>query len=841
MSQCNTQEVNENGLRANKIEGTQVLKDGDVKGVKGGVIALMELARDGKFEDFKAAWQQFDLNLNRGVSSTDVKFGEQQMELEMLYAKQIQALAKLYEDEELARALAKLNKEGARALPKLNKEGARTREKLNEGEELARALATLNKEGAPALKELYEPESLARALAKLNEEEPRTLEKFIEHEVPAREIAKFYKDEKRGEDLAKLYEGAKKARALAKLDGGEEQARSLEGFMTNVKEHQKAITWITVEVGKIVNEVRKIVDEVKDGERRKKKTQSPNGGENVEDVAVRKVLCGVGCKGAKNTVPDRKAIWHVLKVIRNALPAIYPGRTALHMAAANGNSKIVEEICKVKDIDLNKRDVFGYTPLHLACYSTHARRDEVIKILLATQYIDANAAAKPKGYYFTPLHLAIKAKSTDIVDMLLDWCPIGKNYRKVLDVNTKSISGWTALHIAVRLKILEKDDEKKDELLTIVVAIIRFINANIPESINKSDNTKSTPLHTSVTARDFDLVERLLEDGDKIDPELLDNERRTALEIAVHQNDFAMVEKIQRYLERAGIVGNHQAFADSASAILVGAALIVTVTFAAWAQIPTNDSTLFWVFISLSFYFAVAAFISAAGAAIPTKGSTLGIIRRAVLLSAFCLAISLACAVAAFAIAGLLLVPPGIEHQRKVIVTTVIGGFVCLFCLLSFIRKILKALGLFFLMLDLVAQQQLGKCISKVFTTILGTSRVDALEGQYKQYKALYTTRINEFFKIQDDDDPTSSYGDDSTSSHGDDPTSSHGDDPTSSHGDDPTSSHGDDPTSSHGDDPTSSHGDDPTSSHGGSASTTTEASTSSPATRRRETRLEIL
>jgi len=669
---------------------------------------------------------------------------------------------------------------------------------LNEGEELARALATLNKEGAPALKELYEPESLARALAKLNEEEPRTLEKFIEHEVPAREIAKFYKDEKRGEDLAKLYEGAKKARALAKLDGGEEQARSLEGFMTNVKEHQKAITWITVEVGKIVNEVRKIVDEVKDGERRKKKTQSPNGGENVEDVAVRKVLCGVGCKGAKdngakNTVPDRKASWHVLKVIRNALPAIYPGRTALHMAAANGNAKIVEEICKVKDIYLNKRDVFGYTPLHLACYSTHARRDEVIKILLATQYIDANAAAKPKGYYFTPLHLAIKAKSTDIVDMLLDWCPIGKNYRKVLDVNTKSISGWTALHIAVRLKILEKDDEKKAELLTIVVAIIRFINANIPESINKSDNTKSTPLHTSVTARDLDLVERLLEDGDKIDPELLDNERRTALEIAVHQNDFAMVEKIQRYLERAGIVGNHQAFADSASAILVGAALIVTVTFAAWAQIPTNDSTLFWMFISLSFYFAVAAFISAAGAAIPTKGSTLGIIRRAVLLSAFCLAISLACAVAAFAIAGLLLVPPGIEHQRKVIVTTVIGGFVCLFCLLSFIRKILKALGLFFLMLDLVAQQQLGKCISKVFTTILGTSRVDALEGQYKQYKALYTTRINEFFKIQDDDDPTSS------------------------------------------------HGDDPTSSHGGSASTTTEASTSSPATRRRETRLEIL
>jgi ankyrin repeat protein len=687
MSQSNTQQVKDpkNGLWANKIEGTQVLKD---EHVKGGVIALMELARDGHVDDFKAAWKQF--NLNRGVAfgSTDVKFEEQEMELEMLYAKQIQALVKLYEDEELARALAKYK----------------------------------DKERARALK-LYEDE---------DEEPARALPKVKEEEVRALVIAKLYKYEERARALAKLYEDAKQARALAKLDGGEEQARPLKDFMTNVKEHEKAITWITLEVQKIVHEV-------KDGAWRSK---------------------GAKDKGAKNRDPDRKAKekvakgdWHVLKVIGNALPAIYPGRTALHMAAANGNSEIVRAICDVgEEVDLNKRDVFGYTPLHLACYSTHPRRDEVIKILLATQYIDANAAAKPKGYYFTPLHLAIKAKSTDIVDMLLDWCPIGKNYRKVLDVDTKSISGWTALHLAVRMKILETDDEKKAELLTMVVAIIRFINANIPESINKSDNTKSTPLHTSVTARDLELVERLLEDGDKIDPELLDNERRTALEIAVHQNDFPMVQKIQHYLERAGIVGNHQAFADSASAILVGAALLVTVTFAAWAQIPTDDSTLFWVFISLSFYFAVAAFLSAAGAAIPSKGSTLGIIRRAVLISAFCLAISLACAVAAFAIAGFLIVPPGIEHKRKVIATTVIGGFVCLFCLLSFIRKIFKALGLFFLMLDLVAQQQLVKCISTVVTTILGTFLED-------QYNALYTTPINNFFKIGEEDDQTSSHG----------------------------------------------------------------------------------
>ncbi len=713
-------------LHANKIHGTEYLTDTHVRPrVDCGVIGLMELARDGKVGDFKAKWRYF--NLNRGVAfkSTDVKFGEQKTGLAILYAKQIQALAKLYEDEELARELAALHKD----------------------KELARALAKLHED------EDEEP-ALARA-------------KFYNDKVRAREIAKLYKDEERAQALAKLYEDAKQARAHAKQARAHaKQARELADFMTNVKEHEKkAVTWID-------HEVRKIVHDVEDGEWRKKKTQSTNGGQKGEGGAVCNPLCGVGCKGAKDRVPDRnakdkvpdrkaeeavgKAPWHVLKVIRNALPAIYPGRTALHMAAANGNAEIVKAICGVADVDLNKRDVFGYTPLHLACYSTHPRRDEVIKILLACQFIDANVAAKAKGYYFTPLHLAVKTKSTDIVDMLLDWCPIGKNYRKVLEVDTKSNSGWTALHLAVRLKIFEKDDEKKADFVTMIVALIRFINTNIPESINKSDNTKSTPLHTSVAAGDRELVERLLEDGDKIDPELLDDQRRTALEIAVHQNDFPMVQKIQHYLERAGIVGNHQAFADSASAILVGAALLVTVTFAAWAQIPTDDSTAFWVFMSLSFYFAVAAFISAAGAAIPTKGSTLGLIRRAVLVSAFCLAISLTCAVAAFAIAGFLLTPHGIEHRRKVIATTVIGGVVCLFCLLSFVRKILKALGLFFLMLDLVAQQQVVKWISTAVTTILGKSRVNALENQYK---ALYTTPLNKFFKIGEEDDLTSSHG----------------------------------------------------------------------------------
>lgn len=70
------------------------------------------------------------------------------------------------------------------------------------------------------------------------------------------------------------------------------------------------------------------------------------------------------------------------EIMWKASPHIYPGRTALHMAVAWGNVEIVERICRVGKVNFNIQDKFGCTPLHLACASTHDRRDEVIKALL---------------------------------------------------------------------------------------------------------------------------------------------------------------------------------------------------------------------------------------------------------------------------------------------------------------------------------------------------------------------------------------------------------------------------------------------------------------------------
>jgi hypothetical protein len=193
------------------------------------------------------------------------------------------------------------------------------------------------------------------------------------------------------------------------------------------------------------------------------------------------------------------------------------------------------------------------------------------------------------------------------------------------------------------------------------------------------------------------------------------------------------------------------------------------------------------VFISFSFYFAVATFIAAAGAAIPSRRSTLGLVRRAVLASAFCLAISLACAVAAFATAGFIIVPTGIEHRRKVLATTVVGGSVCLFFLLSFIRKILRASGLFILWLDYSAQNQFRNHISKPFAVgvkkMLGEQVVTYIEEWYKEHpKAWYRNHVTNFFKDQEDqsgeEGSTSSQDASESTTHGS--TSSSGDENSS-------------------------------------------------------------
>ncbi len=405
--------------------------------------------------------------------------------------------------------------------------------------------------------------------------------------------------------------------------------------------------------------------------------------------------------------------------------------TALHMAAANGQADIVEQICLVEHIELNLQDTFGYTPLHLAANSGHEHRDRVIDKLMhwpRAHLVNANATDKSptdespndksptdksptdkspsqeRSYYkYTPLHLAVIAHSRAhfrddqryIVEKLFQWKPKeGPYYKSIIDVSARSgTEGLTPLHI-----LLTKRNVGDSRGIDMIVTLVQFMNSNCPEAINKPDFEGRTALHYCVKNRDHIALDTLLREGDKINPEANDKHGKTPLDIAVEKGNYVMVQKLQNYLEVSGLYGNQDAYAAAANALLVVATLLATVTYT--SQITLAESTLYWVFSNLSFYFAISTLLVAAGAAMPSRGSTLDNLRNAVYGASVCLAFSISCAIGAFGTAGFLSLPPGIQYEGKVVATTTIGGILCLYCVVGFIRKLAKAYSPIFLYAD---------------------------------------------------------------------------------------------------------------------------------------------
>jgi len=375
------------------------------------------------------------------------------------------------------------------------------------------------------------------------------------------------------------------------------------------------------------------------------------------------------------------------------------GRTALHMAAANGQAEIVSLICRVPDVRVNIEDKNGYTPLHLACHSP-VNHDAVIIALMDSELgrnsMNANAMSRDG---FTPLHFAVRGKFKRTVEKLLEWKPsVGEYYNSTIDVGVIARGRKTPLLLAVKKRISEKDDS--EDLTWIIRRLIRHIKANCPENINQTDDYRRSAVHISIASCDYRLMNLILEEGgDKVNLDIKDLEGKSAWEVAFQQPEYNMVYMLQNYLERVGLYGNQEAYAGAANAILVVAALLATVTFNAWSLITVAESTLFWVFSSLSFLSAISTLLAAGGAALPSRGSTIADIRNAIHAASFCLAISISCAIGAFATAACYYAP-SIKYKRKVIVTIAIGGIFCLYFLVSFVGRLARAYSPFFLYID---------------------------------------------------------------------------------------------------------------------------------------------
>jgi ankyrin repeat protein len=386
-------------------------------------------------------------------------------------------------------------------------------------------------------------------------------------------------------------------------------------------------------------------------------------------------------------------------IVGRALPGVQKGRTALHLAASNGQYEIVSYICAVPGINVNVQDQSGFTPLHLAAHSPDHddQRVCVIKELLSVKNINPNSvmngafldADEFRYSTITALHLAVRGNFKEAVDLLLAWRPKQED-ETISNVGVRWDRGYTPLHVAVRSLVNA----------SILEALIEFINTNWPEAVNLTDIEGRTPLHIAVMKSNYFAVEMLLQQKPPVQTDAKDIHGKTPFRIAVDNHDYWMVHQLQSYFERTS--NKSKAYANAANAILVGAALLATVTFPAWLTLPAvGDSQLFWKFNSLCFYFAISTFLAAATASMPTRGPPLARAENAVVTASFCLAFSIAFAVCAFATIGFALIPQNIKYRGDVIGTTIFGGLLCLAFLIYFMHSLLGFYSRFFFYIDI--------------------------------------------------------------------------------------------------------------------------------------------
>jgi hypothetical protein len=110
------------------------------------------------------------------------------------------------------------------------------------------------------------------------------------------------------------------------------------------------------------------------------------------------------------------------------------GRTQLHHCAVNGLTTSVKRLLSIRNINVNVKDVYGWTPLHYSAENGHVE----IAGLLLQNGAEVNVRS---NYGNTPLHLAAIRGQVDVLHLLVE---------NGADFEAQNNYGQRALHCAAR-------------------------------------------------------------------------------------------------------------------------------------------------------------------------------------------------------------------------------------------------------------------------------------------------------------------------------------------------------------------------------------------------------
>jgi hypothetical protein len=235
-----------------------------------------------------------------------------------------------------------------------------------------------------------------------------------------------------------------------------------------------------------------------------------------------------------------------------------------------------------------------------------------------------------------------------------------------------------------------------------------------------------TLLHVAVEAMAVEAVRNILE-VPHFDVNAENSSGKTALELAVDRSldraasdaDARAFRNIERVLLGHDKVGafvdrlyrERQVNVDAANAILLGAALIATITFSGWFTLPLPQDTstnapslqvpptnaraieVFWVLNSLSFFFSVATVLAAAYATAPIFhhpfiGLVVRIVKRKLVLTSSLFVLSVLCVLGAFTSGAYARLSKDQVKQTKIVIVAPVGIGVCSLILIVYVVEL---------------------------------------------------------------------------------------------------------------------------------------------------------